>query len=124
MTNTRQFIDNQQEQEYQYQHHHDYNNYNISHGAGRFMNPEQCEAIREAYVDNITGAVAKLIEQAFDAGLTVDEIVMAIEETGLAPRPSPYYLRAILKNWAETGVTVSKLQHEVHVNTAMKWWRG
>lgn len=77
-----------------------YNNYNIPHGTGRFLSPEQCESIRQAYVDNIsdtmTGAVARMIEDAFKHGLEADEIVMAIEETGFAPRPSPWYLKKIL----------------------------
>ena len=127
MTNNRQFIDNQQYNE-QYQN-HDYNNYNnnIPHGTGRFMTAEECEAIREAYTDNIgplTGAVARMIERAFDHGLTAAEIQMAIEETGFAPRPSPYYLKAILENWVETGVTISKIRHEVASNQGSKWWKG
>lgn len=105
-----------------------YNNYNnnIYTGAGRVMTPDECEAIKEAYVDNIgsmTGSVAKIIEQAFEAGLTSEEIVMAIEETGLAPNPTPYYMRAILKNWAESGVTVSRIRHLSKANNASKWWK-
>lgn len=103
------------------------NNYNnIYAGTGRVMRPEECEAIKEAYNDNIgamTGAVAKIIEQAFEAGLTSEEIIMAIEETGLAPNPSPYYMRAILKNWAESGVTVSRIRHLSRTNNASKWWK-
>lgn len=108
-------------------HHHDNNNYNYNPGAGRALLPADLEQIRESYVDNIgplTGAVASLIEDAFYKGkLEVEEILMAIEETGLAPRPSPYYLRAILKNWAENGVTVSRLHHEIKKNNGMKWWK-
>ena len=110
-------------------HHHDNNYYNnnYNNGAGRALLPADLEQIRDSYVDNIgplTGAVASLIEDAFYKGkLEVEEILMAIEETGLAPRPSPYYLRAILKNWAENGVTVSRLHHEIKKNNGMKWWK-
>ena len=84
------------------------------------------QTIREAYEENIgqlTGAVAKLIEQVLDHGLTAEEVVMAIEETGFAPKPSPAYLRRILQNWAETGVTVSRIRHLTAPNRALKWWR-
>ena len=136
MTTTRKSQDNYQyHQEHYYedqqQNHDDYNNnnYNIAPGAGRvprLMLPEDMEMIRDAYLDNIgpmTGAVAKLIETAIDHGLTAKEVVMAIEETGLAPRPSAYYLKAILENWAQNGVTVSKLRREVQANSARKWWK-
>lgn len=119
----------QQDQEHQEQ--HDYNNYNyyIPHGAGRVpekLLPSDMEKIREAYVDNIgdlTGAVARMIETALHSGLTADEVVMAIEETGFAPRPSAWYLKKVLENWAEDGVTVSKYRHKIRANKAKKWWR-
>ena len=104
-----------------------YNNYNVSHAAGRFMSPEDCAAIKDAYCDNIsdtmTGAIARMIEDAFKSGLEASEIVMAIEETGFAPRPSPWYLRKILENWVENGVTVSKIRHEVKANKGQPWWK-
>ena len=80
---------------------HNNNNYNIAHGAGRVpLSPDQTERIRDAYTDNIgpmTGAVARMIETAIDHGLTVKEVIEAIEETGFAPRPSPWYLKKILE---------------------------
>lgn len=135
MTENRQNHD-QQEQHYQrYQQknhnevdHYNYNNnyYNNPNGAGRALTECDQQLLKEAYCDNIgtmTGAAAKLLENAFDGGLTVDELVMAIEETGLAPRPSAYYLKAILENWARNGVTVSKMRHQIKANRAMKWWK-
>ena len=119
----------QQDNNHQYQHKHyyNYNNNYIDTGAGRVWLPEEGERIKEAYCDNIsdrmTQAAASLIEKAYQAGLTVDEIIMAIEETGLAPSPSPYYLKAILSNWAENGVTVSRLRHYVAANKANPWWK-
>lgn len=106
----------------------DHNNYYYNtHATGRFLTPEQGEAIKQAYLDNIsdqmTGAVASMIESAFKNGLEAEEIVMAIEETGFAPRPSPAYLRRILENWVISGVTVSKIRHEHSVNRALPWWK-
>ena len=107
---------------------YNYNN-NISHGTGRFMTPEQCEAIKTAYLENIsdsmTGAVARMIETAFKSGLEANEIVMAIEETGFAPKPTPWYLKKILENWAESGCIMSKINRELsHPNYQVKpWWK-
>ena len=112
------------------QHQEHYNNYynnNYTHVTGRFLSPEQCEAIKIAYVENISdrvpGAVAHMIEKAFASGLEADEIVMAIEETGFAPQPSPWYLKKILENWVENGVTVSRIRHEVSKNQGLPWWK-
>lgn len=111
----------------EYQQEHDYNNYYNTNGPGRFLSPEECERIKEAYIDNVsdrmTAAVANMISNAFSRGLTAEEIVMAIEETGFAPNPSPQYLRRILENWAENGVTVSKIKHIISANKALPWWK-
>ena len=135
MTENKHYFDKQHkdyQQEHQQHHnevdHYNYNNnyYNNPNGAGRALTECDQQLLKEAYCDNIgtmTGAAAKLLESAFDGGLTVDELVMAIEETGLAPRPSAYYLKAILENWARNGVTVSKMRHQIKVNRAMKWWK-
>lgn len=135
MTENRQNHDQQEQhyQRYQQKNHNEvdyynYNNnyYNNPNGAGRALTECDQQLLKEAYCDNIgtmTGAAAKLLENAFDGGLTVDELVMAIEETGLAPRPSAYYLKAILENWARNGVTVSKMRHQIKANRAMKWWK-
>ena len=107
--------------------HQNHDNNNYSHAPGRFMTPETCEAILTAYQENINdtmpGAVAHMIEDAFKHGLEADEIVMAIEETGFAPKPSPWYLRKILAHWVTHGVTVSKLRHEIKANKGLPWWR-
>lgn len=126
MQNRVQFDSNTMTEQENQNHHQDYDN-NIGHGAGRFLRPDQLEDIKNAYVENIsdtmTGAVAHLIERAFDKGLEADEIVMAIEETGFAPRPSPMYLKKILENWVENGVTVSKIRHYNAVNRGLPWWK-
>lgn len=118
-TNNNSMTDNQQEDNYNY--------YYNTHGTGRVIRAEVGERIKEAYLDNIsdrmTGAVANMITAAFEKGLTADEIIMAIEETGFAPHPSPAYLRRILESWAEFGVTVSKIRHTSHINKAIPWWK-
>lgn len=115
-----------------YQHHDDYdyynnNYYNNSTEPGVFLSCEEMERIKDAYLDNvsnnITGAVAAIIEKAIQSGLTGDEIVMAIEETGFAPFPSPRYLQKVLENWAENGVTISKIRHEISSNRGNPWWK-
>lgn len=121
-------ISNNTDQQNENHHQDNYNNYYYNtHVTGRFLNPEQCEAIKQAYIDNIsdslTAAVANMIESAFKHGLEANEIVMAIEETGFAPRPSPAYLRRVLENWVENGVTVSKIRHEVSANRGLPWWK-
>lgn len=115
-------IRKQREQQQQHQ-----NNYNNTHGAGRSMTPEDCEAVKEAYMANIsdtmTGAVAAMIEKAFSRGLTQAEVIMAIEETGFAPRPSPQYLRKILENWCDSGVTFCRSRGINRTNKAAPWWK-
>ncbi len=104
----------------------DYNN-NILHGAGRVLTDEDKQMLRECYNDNIgemTGAAAGVIERAFLAGIEVCDIIMAIEDTGLAPRPSGYYLKRILDRWIETGVTVSRARDTIRGNNSTKWWKG
>jgi len=64
-----------------------------------------------------------MIEKAFANGLEANEIIMAIEETGFAPQPSPWYLKKILENWVTNGVTVSKIRHLVSANRGLPWWR-
>ena len=109
-----------------------YYNNNSAHGAGHAprepWQPEDGERICQAYLDNVadsmTRSVACIIENAYNAGLTVDEIIMAIEETGLAPHPSPRYLQAILKNWIECGYTVCRARFYSETNNSrVAWWK-
>ena len=89
--------------------------------------PEDGERILNAYLDNVadhmTAAAAAVIENAYKAGLEVDEIIMAIEETGLAERPTPFYLRAVLKNWIAEGYCKSRLRNiQEKNNSRVAWW--
>ena len=85
------------------------------------------ERIAEAYKANIndmiTQAAAWIIEEALKNGMEPDTVILAIEETGLASRPSPYYLRAILHNWAENGVVVSRTREKITTTQCRPWWK-
>lgn len=89
---------------------------------------EIMQRIAEAYRENvgpvITKAAASIIEDALRHDMEPTTIIMAIEETGMASRPSPYYLAAILRNWAENGVVLRR-QYVSTVSTtnARPWWK-
>ena len=110
--------------------HYDYYNNNIHTlpGVSRPLPPDEAmQLIADAYRanigDTITQAAANLIEDALTHGMEPDTVILAIEETGLASRPSPYYLRAVLRNWAESGVTVSRARNRQGRTDARPWWR-
>lgn len=93
--------------------------------------PEDLSAIRDAYIMAInmpmTASIAHEIEAALKDGMETCCILDAIQQTGNAPRPSPYYLRAILQRWRRDGIlTADKLaadkgRHEQR--TAPPWWQ-
>lgn len=62
-------------------------------------------AIMSAYRANvgasITAPLAWLIGKLYSAGMDADVIVHAIEVTGYARRPSPWYLKAVLARYEE-----------------------
>lgn len=65
-------------------------------------NPQDLECIRTAYLGvcgPLTAPIAHFIEQCLTAGMEPAVIVDAIERTGWARRPSPFYLRAILQRY-------------------------
>lgn len=107
--------------------HHDYYNNNYHTEPGVFPPREAMERIAEAYRANIskeiTQAAAHIIEEALMHQMEPETVILAIEETGLAARPSPYYLRAVLRNWAESGVTVSRVHERQGMTNARPWWR-
>lgn len=113
-------------------HQRDYNYYNYNNTdpgvfPGKLPPAEAMDMIAEAYRanigDRITRAAASIIEEALTHGMEPDTVVLAIEETGLASRPSPYYLRAILMNWAYSGVTVSRVRETQGITDARPWWK-
>ena len=88
---------------------------------------EIMEQIAEAYKANVNPMISKaaagIIERALGAGMEPATVILAIEETGMASRPSPYYLSAVLRNWAQNGVVVSRAR-DIGVKTteARPWW--
>ena len=88
---------------------------------------EIMEEIAKAYRANINPMISKaaagIIERALNAGMEPATVILAIEETGMASRPSPYYLSAVLRNWAQNGVVVSRAR-DIGVKTteARPWW--
>ena len=125
-------IMNQQrtEEQHQRQHYDYYNNNNSrvrAREAGRLPGTEIMQLIADAYRANvakeITRAAARIIEDALTHGMEPDTVILAIEETGLASRPSPYYMRAVLRNWAEHGVVVSRTTDEIRTTAARPWWQ-
>ena len=107
-----------------------YNNYYITRTRAcstELPGNEAMEQIAEAYRNNIsktiTLAAAHLIEEALKAGMEPSTVILAIEETGLASSPSPYYLRAVLRNWAEYGVVTSRARDKWKTTDARPWWR-
>lgn len=128
-TINRQHSQEQQEQ-HQEQENHNYNNNIIttrSRACSDLPGNEILEKIAEAYKANIapeiTKAAAMVIENALRNGMEPATVILGIEETGMAYRPSPNYLRAVLRNWAEYGVVTSRVRDSWQTTDAKPWWR-
>jgi hypothetical protein len=80
------------------------NNIIIRHTHPGVFPQEVWERIAEEYTANvapqITGAAMAMLEHAAKGPLSSDQIIEAIQLTGLAVRPSPLYLRKVLDNMA------------------------
>lgn len=67
------------------------------------------EEIMEAYEYAVGGDMPVVVQRAIvtyycRCGMAGEVIVDAIQQTGLAPRPSPRYLMAILRRYAQRGI--------------------
>lgn len=129
-TNQRQNQQEQQQNRLEQQQNHYYNNNYIHTDPGVSLpGAEIMDQIAEAYRDNIsdriTAVAAGVIEEALKHGMEPATVILAIEETGMASRPSPYYLAAVLRNWATNGVVFSRARGtgEVFTTAARPWWR-
>lgn len=72
------------------------------HTEPRVCTAQDLEAIRVAYngtIGPLTAPIAHFLEKCMAAGIEPAVIVDAIERTGWARRPSPFYLRAILQRY-------------------------
>lgn len=99
-----------------------YNYYNNSHTEpGVSINREAGERIVQAFtqaVGPMNYFVAQEIESAIRQGLTVANVLEAIQITSFAPRPSAAYLRAVLRNWIRDGVSHRRQPQQ------SSWWQN
>ena len=111
MTNTRNSMDSsrtrigQDQEQYKPEGDYYYNNYNTrSQACSELPGEEIMMRIAEEYRGNIsemiTNVAASIIEEALRNGMEPNTVILAIRETGMASRPSPYYLKAVLRRWA------------------------
>lgn len=99
-----------------------YNYYNNRHTEpGVSINREAGERIVQAFtqaVGPMNYYVAQEIESAIRQGLTVANVLEAIQITSFAPRPSAAYLRAVLRNWIHDGVSHRRQPQQ------SSWWQN
>ena len=91
---------------------------------GVLCTPVELEQIRTVYEDvigRLNMVKARDIEEALRAGVTAEGIVDALEQTAMAPRPSHYYLRAILRRYAERGIyTIKDAERDRYIRRAQQ----
>lgn len=72
------------------------------------ITPDDLMAIRDAYVTYVgqpmTAMVAHEVEAALADGMRPSVVIEATKVTGDAPRPTPYYMRAVLRRWLRDGI--------------------
>lgn len=75
---------------------------------GPFITPDDLMAIRDAYVAYVgqpmTAMVAREVEAALADGMRPSVVIEAAKVTGDAPRPTPYYMRAVLRRWIRDSI--------------------
>ena len=77
-------------------------------GQDGFITPDDLMAIRDAYVTYVgqpmTAMVAREVEAALADGMRPSVVIEATRVTGDAPRPTPYYMLAVLRRWLRDGI--------------------
>ena len=77
-------------------------------GPEGIITPDDLMAIRDAYVTYVgqpmTAMVAHEVEAALADGMRPSVVIEAAKVTGDAPRPTPYYMRAVLRRWIRDGI--------------------
>lgn len=72
------------------------------------ITPDDLMAIRDAYVTYVgqpmTAMVAHEVEAALADGMRPSVVIEAAKVTGDAPRPTPYYMRAVLRRWLRDNI--------------------
>lgn len=105
-------------------------------GQDGIITPDDLMAIRDAYVTYVgqpmTAMVAHEVEAALADGMRPSVVIEAARVTGDAPRPTPYYMRAVLRRWLRDGVltddalAADKAAYEQQraATSADDWWRN
>lgn len=77
-------------------------------GQDGIITPDDLMAIRDAYVTYVgqpmTAMVAHEVEAALADGMRPSVVIEAAKVTGDAPRPTPYYMRAVLRRWIRDSI--------------------
>ena len=77
-------------------------------GPEGIITPDDLMAIRDAYVTYVgqpmTAMVAHEVEAALADGMRPSVVIEAAKVTGDAPRPTPYYMRAVLRRWLRDNI--------------------
>lgn len=105
-------------------------------GQDGIITPDDLMAIRDAYVTYIgqpmTAMVAHEVEAALADGMRPSVVIEAAKVTGDAPRPTPYYMRAVLRRWLRDGIltddalAADKAAYEQQraAKSSDDWWRN
>ena len=79
--------------------------------TGPGVSAHDLDVIRQYYnsfLGSLNQVKASVIEQAIRAGVETSAILDALEQTGIAPRPSHYYFAAILRRYMREGITTQE----------------
>ena len=101
-----------------------------------FITPDDLIAIRDAYVTYVgqpmTAMVAREVEAALAEGMRPSVVIEAAKVTGDAPRPTPYYMRAVLRRWLRDGILTddalaadrAAYEQQRAAKSSDDWWRN
>lgn len=105
-------------------------------GPEGIITPDDLMAIRDAYVTYVgqpmTAMVAHEVEAALAEGMRPSIIIEAAKVTGDAPRPTPYYMRAVLRRWLRDGILTddalaadrAAYEQQRSAKSSNDWWRN
>ena len=105
-------------------------------GPEGIITPDDLMAIRDAYVAYVgqpmTAMVAREVEAALADGMHPSIVIEAAKVTGDAPRPTPYYMRAVLRRWLRDGVLTddalaadrAAYEQQRAAKSSDDWWRN
>ena len=105
-------------------------------GPEGIITPDDLMAIRDAYVTYVgqpmTAMVAHEVEAALADGMRPSVVIEAAKVTGDAPRPTPYYMRAVLRRWLRDGILTddalaadrAAYEQQRAAKSSDDWWRN